>query len=116
MTSVSWFGLVFLSIVALVLVVYALLILLGGRTPPDPAHWDMPSQTGFDRTDERYWKLGLYMNPQDPGLLVPKRNPISGWTFNIGHPKGRFIAASFLLGLALLMILVAVMPLLLVLR
>ena len=76
----------------------------------------MPSQTGFDRTDARYWKLGLSMNPQDPGLLVPKRNPILGWTFTIGHPKGRFVAASFLLGLGLLMILAGVVPLLLVLR
>jgi uncharacterized membrane protein len=112
MSSVTWFVLVLLSIVALALVVYGLLILLGGRTPPDPAHWDMLSQTGFDRTDARYWKLGLYMNPQDPGLLVPKRNPNLGWTFNIGHPKGRLVAASFLLGIALLMILTGVVPLL----
>ena len=63
MTSDTWFALVFLGIVALALVVSALLILLGGRTAPDPAHWDMPGQTGFDRTDARYWKLGFYMNP-----------------------------------------------------
>ena len=112
MTSDTWFALVFLGIVALALVVSALLILLGGRTAPDPAHWDMPGQTGFDRTDARYWKLGFYMNPQDPGLLVPKRNPISGWTFNIGHPKGRLVAASLLLGVALLMVLAGAVPLL----
>ncbi len=105
----TWFVPVLLGIVALALV-YALLILLGGPTPPDPAHWDMPIQTGFDRTDARYWELGFYMNPQDPGLFVPKRNPNSGWTFNIGHPKGRFVAASFLLGVALLMVLGGVVP------
>jgi uncharacterized membrane protein len=111
MTSLTWFVLVLLGMVVLALVVYALLILLGGRTAADPVYWDMPGQTGLDRTDARYWKLGFYMNPQDPALFVPKRNPNLGGTINIGHPKGRLVAASILLGVALLIILGA-LPLL----
>ena len=52
------------------------------------------------------------MNSQDPGLLVPKRNPILGVTINIGHPKGRLVAASLLLGVAMLMVLAGAVPLL----
>jgi uncharacterized membrane protein len=38
--------------------------------------------------DERYDWAGLYHNPDDPRLFVPKRNPAFGWTINIEHPFG----------------------------
>ena len=43
---------------------------------------------------------------------MPKRNPNFGTTINIGHPKGRLVAASILLGVALLIVLTGVLPLL----
>src|SRR5438128_9061113 len=110
MTSFTWFVLAFLGLVVLALVVYAILVLLVGRTALDLADWDQPDQPVLDRTDARYWKLGFYLNPQDPALFVPKRNPNSGTTINIGHPKGRLVAASFLLVAALLIVLTGVLP------
>ena len=112
MTSIIWFVLAFLGVVVLALVVYAILVLLVGRTALDLAHWDQPGQPVLDRTDARYWKLGFYLNPQDPALIVPKRNPNFGTTINIGHPKGRLVAASLLLGVALLIVLTGGLPLL----
>jgi uncharacterized membrane protein len=29
--------------------------------------------------------LGLYVNPEDPRLWVPKKRPGFGWTLNLGH-------------------------------
>lgn len=112
MTSFTWFVLVFLGLVVLALVVYAIRVLLVGRTARDLVHWDQPVQPVLDRTDVRYWKLGFYLNPQDPTLFVPKRNPNLGTTINIGHPKGRLVAASLLLGVALLIVLAGALPLL----
>jgi uncharacterized membrane protein len=43
------------------------------------------------RDDERCWMGGfLYNNPDDPDLMVPKRYGL-GWTFNFGHPLGKWI-------------------------
>jgi len=112
MTSIIWFVLVFLGLVVLALVVYAMLVLLVGRSALDLAHWDKSGQPVLDRRDARYWKLGFYMNPQDPALMVPKRNPNLGTTVNIGHPRGRLVAASLLLGAALLIVLAGALPLL----
>ena len=39
--------------------------------------------------DERYDWAGLYHDPDDPRLFVPKRNPSFGWTINLEHPYGR---------------------------
>ena len=112
MTSIIWFVWAILGLVVLVLVVYAILVLLVGRTALDRAHRDQPGQPVLDRTDARYWKLGFYLNPQDPALIVPKRNPNFGTTINIGHSKGRLVATSLLLGTALLMVLAGALPLL----
>jgi uncharacterized membrane protein len=103
----DWFTLVFVGLVVLALVVYAILILLIGRNTADLTYLEQPDQPVLDRTDARYWKLGMYLNPQDPALFVPKRNPVLGWTINIGHPKGRLVAASILLGIALLIVLIS---------
>src|SRR6266852_152702 len=64
MTSFFLFLLVFLSLVAPALVVYATRVLLAGRLTPDLTGFDQPDQPVLDRTDTRYWKLGFYLNPQ----------------------------------------------------
>jgi uncharacterized membrane protein len=53
--------------------------------------------------DERYDRAGLYHDPDDPRLFVPKRNPSFGWTINLEHPYGRTI-----LGLILVLPIVAI--------
>lgn len=30
----------------------------------------------------------FYFSKRDTRWIVPKRNPVMGWTFNIGQPKG----------------------------
>lgn len=52
-----------------------------------------------DRTDDRYWKWGFYVNPSDSALMVEKRYGL-GYTFNMGHPKVCLILA-VILGIAL---------------
>ncbi|MDQ8005423.1 MAG: DUF5808 domain-containing protein [Pedobacter sp.] len=43
----------------------------------------------FFHEDPENWKWGfLYFNKKDHRILVPKRNPIMGWTFNFAHPAG----------------------------
>ncbi len=46
------------------------------------------------------WTLpvGFYFSKEDRRWIVPKRNPILGWTFNLGQPKGAWaLLATFLL-------------------
>jgi len=31
------------------------------------------------------WKGIFYVNPKDPRILVPKSNPLLGWTLNLGN-------------------------------
>lgn len=31
------------------------------------------------------WKGVLYVNPREPRIIVPKLNPLLGWTFNFGN-------------------------------
>lgn len=34
-----------------------------------------------------YYKFGIfYYNPSDSRTIVPKRNPMMGWTFNFAKP------------------------------
>jgi uncharacterized membrane protein len=50
-----------------------------------------------DRTEDRYWKGGfLYVNSQDPALIVEKRFGI-GYTLNFGHPGTWIILAVLVL-------------------
>lgn len=37
--------------------------------------------------DKYNW--GLYNDPNDPRLVVPKMNPALGWTVNVAHPSAR---------------------------
>lgn len=32
---------------------------------------------------------GFYNNPKDPRLIVPKMNPLMGWTVNLAHREVR---------------------------
>jgi len=43
----------------------------------------------FFHEDPENWKWGiLYFNKKDDRMIVPKRNPMMGWTFNFAHPAG----------------------------
>ncbi len=49
--------------------------------------------TAVNRDDDRYWRLGLlYVNPDDPSLLVPQRFWL-GWTLNLARPAAWAIIA-----------------------
>ena len=55
------------------------------------------------RDDDRYWRAGLiYINREDPALLVPRRFGI-GWTLNFGDPRTSMLLAEVvaLIGLVL---------------
>lgn len=47
--------------------------------------------------DDSLWVAGfLYNNPEDPAIMVPQRSGLgSGTTINVGIPKGRIIAITF---------------------
>jgi len=54
------------------------------------------------RDDDKFWRAGLiYINREDPALLVPRRFGI-GWTLNFGDPR----AAMLLAGVVALIVLV----------
>ena len=36
--------------------------------------------------DPGNWRGPFYVNRKDPRLLVPKLNPMLGWTINFGNP------------------------------
>ncbi|MGI6732361.1 MAG: DUF5808 domain-containing protein [Anaerovoracaceae bacterium] len=42
------------------------------------------------------WHGFIYNNPNDPRIMVPKRNKYMGWTVNFGHPKGKLITCGFI--------------------
>ncbi|AUG81698.1 hypothetical protein CFP65_7094 [Kitasatospora sp. MMS16-BH015] len=78
----------------------------GSRLPADPTTPAEPD-TGLVHTDDdRHWRLGgtVYLNRQDPALLVPKRFGI-GWSLNLGNPRAVLLTVLFLA-------LVTVLPLL----
>ncbi len=63
---------------------FLVLLLIVVRTPAVPAPAEGGRPVG-DRTEDRYWKAGVfYVNPQDPALLVEKRFGV-GYTINLGH-------------------------------
>jgi uncharacterized membrane protein len=46
---------------------------------------------------------GFYCSKSDSRWIVPKRNPVLGWTFNLGNPKGVVaLILSFLVPLMIL--------------
>ncbi|MGH9398682.1 MAG: DUF5808 domain-containing protein [Terriglobia bacterium] len=54
-----------------------------------------------DRTEDRYWKWGFYINPNDSALLVERRVGI-GFTFNLANPKA-WVILVLIVGAPLLM-------------
>jgi uncharacterized membrane protein len=44
--------------------------------------------------DPNNWKGGRYTAPDDPRVIVPKRNPMLGWTVNFGQREGRRIVTA----------------------
>ncbi|MDQ7950143.1 MAG: DUF5808 domain-containing protein [Pedobacter sp.] len=41
----------------------------------------------FQHDNPSNWKFGMfYVNKADSRLIVPKLNPMMGWTFNFAHP------------------------------
>lgn len=71
-----------LGMVIGLLLVLILLFLL--HRPVEPAPTAGTATVG-DRTEDRYWKAGVfYVNPNDPALFVEKRFGI-GYTINMGH-------------------------------
>lgn len=63
-------------------------ILLAVRTGQGGSRLGPVAETGTDRSDDRYWKLGaIYVNPHDPSIFVERRFGI-GWTINLGNPRG----------------------------
>ncbi|MGH9450231.1 MAG: DUF1648 domain-containing protein, partial [Terriglobia bacterium] len=97
-------GVVF-AVTAIILVLTMLVILVWYRMN------DMTDKSGVlagaasapigDRTEDRYWKWGFYINPYDSALLVEKRVGI-GFTFNMANPKAWVIFA-LIVGASLLM-------------
>lgn len=84
-----------LGLLALLLLV--LLFLFVVHRPLEPAPAEGAAPVG-DRTQDQYWKAGVfYFNPKDPALLVEKRFGI-GYTINFGH----WLTWLFLAALALI--------------
>lgn len=52
--------------------------------------------------DLENWKGPFYYNRKDPRLIVPKFNPMLGWTFNFASPY------SFLALIAIALIIIAI--------
>jgi uncharacterized membrane protein len=64
----------------------------------DPANWTLP--------------VGIYFSKRDPRWIVPKRNPMLGWTFNLATQKGAwFFLGSFLIPIIILAAVILVLGL-----
>ena len=42
----------------------------------------------------KYSAWGVYNDPHDPRLIVPKMNPALGWTVNIAHRSARLASSA----------------------
>ena len=83
-----------LGMVIGLLLVLVLFFLLHRPIEPSPTPGAGPIG---DRTEDRYWKAGVfYINPGDPALFVEKRFGI-GYTMNLGHWASWVIAATIML-------------------
>jgi uncharacterized membrane protein len=58
----------------------------GSRIPPERERESESTEPVGDRTEDRFWKLGVfYFNRGDPSVMVEKRFGI-GYTVNFAHP------------------------------
>ncbi len=82
-----------LGLLAILLMV--LLVLFVAHRPQEPMPAEGTATVG-DRTEDRYWKAGvLYINRNDPALLVERRFGL-GYTLNLGHWISWLILAAIL--------------------
>ena len=52
---------------------------------------------------ENWTSPGFYFSKKDTRWIVPKRNPVLGWTFNLGHKRGAWaMLLSFLIPIIIL--------------
>jgi uncharacterized membrane protein len=66
------------------------------RTGQGGARLGAPSETATDRTNDRYWTLGvIYVNRDDPALVVERRFGV-GWTLNLGNPRALLVVGMLL--------------------
>lgn len=66
------------------------------RIRASPGNGSAGRTTVVNRDDDRYWRLGLlYVNRDDPSLLVPHRFGL-GWTLNLARPAAWAIIAATL--------------------
>jgi len=87
-------GLTYLPVAGLViaLLVFEVRVGYGGHRllpRPDEEADDIAEDDGsVQRDDDRYWHLGgfLYLNRDDPAVLVHQRAIGGSWTMNFGHP------------------------------
>ena len=53
---------------------------------------------------ENWTSPGFYFSKKDTRWIVPKRNPVLGWTFNLGHKRGAWaMLLSFLIPIIILL-------------
>lgn len=45
------------------------------------------SGSRLDRTDPRFWAGNIYVNRDDPAVVVPGRFGMGGRTLNLGNPR-----------------------------
>jgi Family of unknown function (DUF5808)/Bacterial PH domain len=67
-----------------------------------------PNQTN---DDEQHWKNGIYNNPDDPRVWVPKRYGV-GYTLNTGSRKGKRFFVGTLIAVGIILLVVILMFLL----
>jgi uncharacterized membrane protein len=52
----------------------------------------MPNTDDIDKSEwenpDNWTSPGFYFSKRDSRWIVPKRNPVLGWTFNLGNKKG----------------------------
>lgn len=70
-------------------------LVVGLARMPDEA-WD-PPKDDLSQQAEGCWEVGglFYVNPQDPRMLVPKREG-GGWTYNLAHRKAQVVTIGLL--------------------
>ena len=81
----------------------------GGNRIPSPQRPDSPSTGAVgDRTEDRFWKLGVfYFNRNDPSVMVERRFGI-GYTVNFARPVAWVIALLPVLALIVITTTIAV--------
>jgi len=72
----------------------------------------MPDSDEINKSEwekqDNWTSPGFYFSKRDTRWIVPKRNPVLGWTFNLGHKRGAWaMLLSFLTPIIILIIIFA---------